>query len=101
MNYMPRPGDVRVTLCGRSILVPSRAVFSVCNNILPISLFESLVWGGIEKDYPVEKILEALHIFSKAPDEELIVKIDEICQRFYEKGFIISKPPVETGSDPS
>ena len=98
MQYTPRPGIARVSLCGTVVLVPSRAAFGFCKNIQPLSLFESMIWTGIEKNYPVEKILEGFHIFSKAPDDELIAKIDNCCQKLLEKGFILPKPE-EAGSN--
>ena len=91
MNYKPRPGIVCAQLCGMNVLIPSRAANAHCTTILPLSLIGSIIWTGIEKDYPIEKVLEVYHIFSKKPDEELIEKIDEYCQKLADKGFAIPK----------
>lgn len=91
MNYKPRPGIILVQLCGMNVLIPSRAANAYCTTILPLTLIGSIIWTGIEKDYSIEKILEVYRIFSKKPDEELIAKIDEFCQKLQKRGFVIPK----------
>ena len=91
MNYKPCPGIVCAQLCGMNVLIPSRAANAHCTTILPLSLIGSIIWTGIEKDYPIEKVLEVYHIFSKKPDEELIEKIDEFCKKLVDKGFATPK----------
>ena len=98
MNYKPRPGIVCAQLCGMNVLIPSRVANAHCTMILPLTLIGTIIWTGIEKDYPIEKVLEVYHIFSKKPDEELIEKIDEFCKKLVDKGFAIPKDaPVEEG----
>ena len=97
MNYMPRPGIVRASLCGMNVLIPSRIANDACKTIFPLSLTGSIVWAGIENDYPVEKVLEGFRIFSKKPDEELTEKIEAFCRTFCEKGFAIPRPQQENG----
>lgn len=91
MNYKPRPGIVCAQLCGMNVLIPSRAANAHCTMILPLTLIGTIIWTGIEKDYPIEKVLEVYHIFSKKPDEELIEKIDEFCKKLVDKGFATPK----------
>ena len=98
MKYVPRPGIVCVFLCGNNVLVPLREAAKECKSILPLNLMGSAVWGAIDENFTLERLLDTLHIFSKAPDEELIAKIDDYCQKLLEKGFIIPKPE-ETGSE--
>lgn len=91
MNYKPRPGIVCAQLCGMNVLIPSRVANAHCTSILPLTLLGTIIWTGVEKDYPIEKVLETYHIFSKKPDEELIEKIDEFCKKLVDKGFAIPK----------
>ena len=98
MKYLPRPGVTKVSLCGMFVLVPSRLAFAHCKSFLPLSLTDCIIWDGIEKDYPLEKVLDFFHVFSKSSDEELIKQIGGFCQTLLEKGFIIPKPE-ETGSE--
>ena len=101
MNYTARPGIVTAQLCGMNVLIPSRITGDACKTILPLTLMGAIVWTGIQKDYPIEKVLEAFRIFSKKPDEELIEKIDSFCEKLYQKGFIISKEAPTAEVSPS
>ena len=65
MEYLPRPGIVRTSLCGMYVLIPSRIASNYCKKILPMTMAETMIWAGIEKGYPIEKTLERLRIFSK------------------------------------
>ena len=97
MNYIPRPGIVRASLCGRNVLIPSRIAGEQCKTILPLSLMGSIIWRGIEEDYPMEKVLEVCHIFSKKPDEALMAQIEAYAQTLCEKGFAMPRPQQENG----
>ncbi len=98
MKDILRLAVVFLLLCGSNILVPLRGAAKDCTSILPLNLMGSAVWGAISENYTLERLLDTLHIFSKAPDEELIAKIDDYCQKLLEKGVIIPKPE-ETGSE--
>lgn len=98
MNYLPRPGIVQASICNMNVLVPSREAADVCHTILPLTLLGTFIWSGIQKDLPIEKVLEVCRIFSKKSDEELTERIETFCRTLCEKGFAI---PRETESDPA
>ena len=100
MNYLPRPGIVTAQLCGMNVLIPSRQASAYCSTIVPLTFLGTIIWAGIEKDYPIEKVLEIYRMFSKKPDEELIEKIEDFCQKLQKKGFVIPKedPSAEVSS---
>ena len=99
MEYKPRPGIVKLKICGMNVLAPSREASGVCKTILPLTMRELAVWSGIENDYPYERVYDLCRVFSKLPDEELKNRIDAICENFIEKGFIVPKDHPEARSD--
>jgi hypothetical protein len=72
-----------------NVLIPSRAASEACHKVLPLTISGTMVWAGIENNYPIEKVLTGLHIFSKKPDQELIEKIDQFCEKLREQGFVV------------
>ena len=100
MDYTPRPGIVCLSLCGMKVLTPSRIASQNCKSILPLNLFGSIVWSAIEKDDPVEKILELSRIFSKKSDTELLDRIQDFCEMLREKGFVVPKAGSGVGEAP-
>ncbi len=93
MNYVPAPGIVRTTLCGMNVLIPTRQAFESCHTIFRLTLIGAIIWTGIEKNYPMEKVLEAYRIFSKKSDEELTAKVEEFCQALCRRGFALPAQP--------
>ena len=91
MDYRPRPGIVQTKICDMTVLVPSRAAAKDCKRIMPLTFTGKIVWTGIEKDYPVKKIVEMYRLFSKKSDEELTASIEEFCQLLFREGFLIKK----------
>lgn len=95
MEYTPRPGIVCLSLCGMKVLAPSRTASRDCEAILPLNLFGSIVWNAIEKDDPIEKVLELSRIFSGKSDRELMTRTRDFCEMLREKGFILPKTPAK------
>lgn len=96
MDYVPRPGIVCTRLCNRPVLIPSRQASDVCKTILPLSGSAFVVWTGIEKDYPLQKVLEVYGIFSKLDPEAQKRRVEEQCEKFLKLGFAICKPEQDT-----
>lgn len=95
MEYTPRPGIVCLSLCGMKVLTPSRVASRDCKSILPLNFFGAIVWNAIEKDEPVEKVLELSRIFSKKTDPELLDRIQDYCEMLREQGFVLPKAPAD------
>ena len=91
MNYIPRPGIIRSSLCGMPVLIPSRIASDACKTILPLNFFGVAVWVGIEKDYELEQVLAPLRPFSRKSDEELAQQVERCCQKFCAAGFALPK----------
>ena len=91
MDYIPRPGIVCTKLCNKNVLIPTRQASAVCKTILPLSGSAYVVWTGIEKGYPMEKVLDVYSIFSGLPAEAQKRKIEEQCEKFLRLGFVIRK----------
>ncbi len=92
MDYIPRPGIVCASICGRRVLIPSRQASDACRSIFQLYGPYNVVWNGIEKDLPLEKVLEVYAIFSKLDPEEQKRRIENCCQKLLEAGFILPKP---------
>lgn len=91
MDYIPRPGIVCTKICNKPMLIPSRQASEFCNTILPLSGSAYVVWTGIEKDYPLEKVLDIYSIFSKLDLESQKRRVEEQCEKFMKLGFVIRK----------
>ena len=91
MEYLPRPGIVCVRLCGKRVLVPSRLASDACKTVLPLNMPGYLIWTAIEKDEPLETLLELYGAFSRLTPEAQRTRIEDFCQRLLELGFVIRK----------
>lgn len=101
MNYMPRPGIVCAELCGRHVLIPARRASDACKTIYRLSGSAFFVWTAIEKDFPMEKLLELYSVFSKLSPDAQRERIEKQCQDLLNLGFIIPKDASVTAADPS
>lgn len=97
MDYLPRPGIVCVRLCGKRVLVPSRMASDACQAVLPLNMSGFMIWSAIEKDEPLETLLELYGAFSRLDPEAQKTRIGEFCQRLLDLGFVTRK--AESGTD--
>ena len=85
------------SICNMNVLVPSREASDACKTILPLTLLGTFIWSGIQKDLPIEKVLEVCRIFSKKSDEELTERSETCCRTLCEMGFAMPRPQQENG----
>ena len=57
---------------------------------VPLGIIQLIIWDGIEKNHPIEKVIKTIQIFNKkSSDEEVKARIETYCDKLYEKGFVI------------
>ena len=98
MKYVPRPGIVCASLCGRRVLIPTRKASDVCKTVFPLSMSGFMIWSAIEQNDSMDKLLELYGSFSRLTPEEQVTRIEEFCQKLLNMGFVIRKPIEVTGA---
>lgn len=87
--YKPRPGIVRVRICGEYLLVPTRKASEVCPRVIRLKLMAAALWEEIEKGNGMDKICLFFEKLSKKPKEEVEEQIDKVLRGLYENGYLI------------
>ena len=91
MEYLCRPGVVRLNVCGQYILAPTRSVSESVKEVTRLTLFSASIWGEIERGNDLSNLRLAFEKLTGKPGEEIQKKIDQVIQILYEKGYLIKK----------
>lgn len=98
MKYRPRPGIVRTAICGRTVLIPTRAAFDDCKTVQILPPIWAGTWGAICAGFTREQIVKELSKRSKTKTEaECAERLDQFCRMMCEKGFLIPVPEETDG----
>ncbi len=98
MKYRPRPGIVRTAICGRTVLIPTRAAFDDCKTVQILPSIWAGTWGAICAGFTREQIVMELSKRTKTKTEaECADRLDQFCRMMCEKGFLIPVPEETDG----
>lgn len=98
MKYRPRPGVVRTAICGRTVLIPTRAAFDDCKTVQILPPIWAASWDAICIGFSRERIVQELAKRSRTKTEaECAERLDEFCRMMCEKGFLIPVPEETDG----
>lgn len=100
MRYRQRPGIVCVNICGRPMLVPTRAVSQACKQVMPLSKLWLMAWDMIGINKTEEEITKLINVFRQKSFEETRAEVDSFFERLYQNGFLIAVLDDET-DDPT
>lgn len=89
MNYKPRPGIVKVKLCGMNVLVPSREASAYCTSLYPLSTLWNATWEAFGRGTTIEKVVPVHALLTKKSPEECREKLEQFCRTMVEKGFFL------------
>lgn len=89
MEYKPREGIVKVSVCGVTLLVPTRRASEECPNIATLSMIESIFWSQLSKGKTVEDCCSFYSGLTFKPIEEARPVVEGIFERLAEKGFVV------------
>lgn len=91
-HYKIRPGIVKTEICGVRLLVPTRAASEECPHILRLNMIYDFTWSILTKadgDEGVENVRKMIALLSKAPDDVVEEKVNQLLSGLCEKGFLI------------
>lgn len=89
MEYKPREGIVKVSVCGVNLLVPTRRASEDCPNIATLSLLESIFWSQLCRGKTVEDSCAFYAGLTFKPVEEARPVVESFFERLAEKGFVV------------
>jgi len=95
MNYKPRPGIVKLKLCGMNVLVPTRAASGECHVIQPLPMLWSATWEAFARGGSIEKAVPVHVLMTKKTPEECRANLEQFCRDMVQKGFFIEVPEEE------
>lgn len=90
IKYKPRPGIVKVRICGENLLVPTREASEACPRVIRLNLMAAALWTELEKGNGADKICRFFEILSKKPKEEVEEQIEKVLRDLYENGYLIN-----------
>ncbi len=90
MKYRIRPGITLVRICGVSLLIPTRAASQDCPLIMRLSLPVVLVWEGMNKGMPDEKLCQVFQTMLHKTEDEARQFINQVRAGLCEKGYLIA-----------
>ena len=89
MNYVPRPGIVRVVICGENVLIPSRSASDYCKTVQRLPLMLAAAWNAFEKGVSFENNVNVLSQIMRSPREKVKENLRISCEELCKKGFMI------------
>ena len=92
MNYKPRPGIVKVKLCGTPVLIPTREASAYCKTMQPLTTLWSVTWDAFCNGTTIEKSVPVHVMFTKKSQEECRARLEKFCNDMVKKGFFIEIP---------
>ncbi len=92
MNYQPRPGIVKTTLCGMQVLIPSREASAYCGSIQRLPLIWSVAWEAFSNGMTVENFIPIYAAFTKKGTEACRENLELFCRTMVERGFMLEVP---------
>ncbi len=98
MKYKPRPGIVYTKICGVGILIPTRAVFHICDRAEALNGLQDAAWRSLCNGNSVENLIRGYQILKKCSEAEAAEYFASFCGRLCERGFLL---PDSESSEPS
>ena len=92
MRYKPRPGIVKVKLCGMNVLVPSREASAYCSTLCPLSMLWNATWEAFGRGTTIDKAVPVHEFFTKKSPAECRESLERFCKTMVERGFMIEVP---------
>ena len=92
MKYVPRPGIVKVRLCGMNVLIPTREASAYCKTLQPLPMLWNATWDAFCKGSTIEKSVPVHVLITKKSPEECRSRLELFCKAMVEKGFFIEVP---------
>ncbi|MBQ6159659.1 MAG: hypothetical protein IJK24_01795 [Oscillospiraceae bacterium] len=90
MTYQARPGVALVSICKEPVLIPNREAYAYCKRIQKLPLIWALVWDAISMGKSMDHVVRVNQILSKKPEAEVREKIESVCQKLCEMGYLIA-----------
>lgn len=86
MQYQCTPGVVMVKICGTRLLVPTHEAYSVCPNVVRLSLPAAMGWAVLQAGNPVSAVEHIFSILTKKPEDEVREIVGKVLSGLVEAG---------------
>ena len=97
MQYRVREGIIKLKICGKAFLAPTRKAFDYCYPIIPLNIFNSIIWQMLSNGQSVDEIynvFEQMFVMSKndgTKNTSFRDIVDKYLRDFIDKGYVIEK----------
>ena len=89
MNYQLRLGVVTARLCGQFVLIPTRAVYEVCNSMQAVPDRWAPLLQMVEHGEPTARLYAFYQRVFTNPPEEVNRTVDLVLEKLAERGFLV------------
>ena len=102
MNYKPRPGIVKVKICGMNVLVPTREAAAYCTTLQVLPTLWSATWEAFGRGTTIDKAVPVFEMLTKRPPEQCRERLERFCRVMVERGFFLEVPEeAEEAAEPA
>ena len=101
MTYKPNPGIVHTKLCGLDVLIPTRAAFDSCQQIVSLPPLWAAAWDSLSTGNPLDNLIKAMMILTKKSDGEIRPIFEGFCRDMAAKGLMQEARSLDPDPDQS